>query len=66
MEDFKFNKKTWFKGFDFFIVSVIVGQYRVWYFIYRIIVFVIIMIYFIECVLINLRNIFLGQKIFFI
>lgn len=29
MEDFKFNKKIWFKGFDFFIVSVIVGQYRV-------------------------------------
>lgn len=38
MEDLKFNKKTWSKGLDPSTVSVIVGQYRVWYSIHRIIV----------------------------
>lgn len=60
MEDLKFNKKTWSKGLDPSTVSVIVGQYRVWYSIHRIIVPVTTMIYLIECVLINSRNTFLG------
>lgn len=60
MEDLKFNKKTWSKGLDPSTVSVIVGQYRVWYSIHRIIVPVTTMIYHIECVLINSRNTFLG------